>query len=275
MGVTLVSYQGNEGAWCQRLFCRDLQQDCPNSIDDIIAILDRRKKRSGSKDQLGELAQKTILAYAERAILLRESAAPWRMGVGNPVTYELLTGGSNLETMVAATNVMRDMVERHQKFVFVAKQPREQMLLTIGQALRPMEYAIVRTLDEDLEDWLHQKRFAVSVSTELLWDQEAISPAEWIPRFIQRVASQIVVCLFRASEVAPAQIFYAHVDHADLAAHIVLADSVLQAHRGVPMLTDIARHVCNTVFGDSLAGIAENAYAAAGVPWRYTHRQSH
>jgi hypothetical protein len=274
MGVTLVSYQGNEGAWCERLYRHDLRKGCANPVDEAIAILERRAKRSASKDRLGELAQKAILAYAERAILLRESKAPWLMGIGHPVPYELLTGGSNLELMVAATTVMRELVERRQKFVFVAKEPREQMLLTIAEALRPMEYAIVKTLDEDLEDWLHQKRFAVRVTTDLLWDQEIISPSEWIPRFIQRVASQIVVGLFRATEVAPAQIFYAHVDHADLAAHIVLADSALQAHRGVPMLTDIARHVCNVVFGDCLAGIAGNAYAAAGVPWRYSG-QSH
>jgi hypothetical protein len=275
MGVTLVSYQGDQGAWCQRLFRHDLQKGCANPVDEAIAILERRSKRSGSKDRLGELAQKAILAYAERAILLRESKASWLMGVGNPVTYELLTGGSNLELMVAATTVVRELVEQRQKFVFVAKEPREHMLLTIAQALRPMEFAIVKTLDEDLEDWLHQQRFTAQASVGLTWDREVITPAEWIPRFIKRVASKIVVGLFRATEIAPAQIFYAHVDHADLAAHIVLADSVLQEHRGVPMLTDIARQVCNTVFSDSLAGLAGNAYTAAGVPWRYSHRLSH
>ena len=275
MGVTLVTYQGDQGTWCQRLFRRDLHQGCPDPVDEAIAILERRSKRSGSQDGLGDLARKAILAYAERAILLRESKAQWLMGVGNPVTYELLTGGSNLELMIAATTVIRELVEQRQKFVFVAQEPRERMLLTVAEALGPMQYAIVKTLDEDLEEWLHQRRFAVQVSPGLSWDHDVIAPAEWIPRFIKRVASKIVVGLFRATEVAPAQMFYAHVDHADLAAHIVLADSVLQRHRGVPMLADIARHVCNTVFGDSLDGIAANAYAAAGVPWRYFNSSSH
>lgn len=271
MGVTLVSYQGNEGTWCQRLFRRDLEKSSADPIQEAIAILDRRQQRSRSGDRLGELAQKAILTYAERAILLQRSKAPWRMGVGNPVTYELLTGGSNLEMMVAATNVLRDLVEKHQKFVFISREPREQMLLTIAHALRPMEFAIVRTLDAELDDWLHQRRYVTQDSTRLTWDAESILPSQWIPRFIEQVASKIVVGLFRASETAPAQIFYAHEDHADFAAHIALADSMLQKHRGVPMLIDIARHVCKTVFGDTLTGIAENAYAAAGVPWRYAH----
>lgn len=275
MGVTLVSYQGNEGTWCQRLFRHDLRNGGGEPIEEAIAILERRKKRSGTSDRLGELAQKAILTYAERAILLHRSKAPWRMGVGNPVTYELLTGGSNLEMMVAATTVLRDLVEKHQKFVFVSREPREQMLLTIAHALHPMEFAIVRTLDVELDEWLHQRRYTTQDSTKLPWDGEMILPSQWIPRFIERVASKIVVGLFRTTEAAPAQIFYAHADHSDFAAHIALADSMLQRHRGVPMLIDIARHVCQTVFGDSLAGIAEDAYAAAGVPWRYAYGKSH
>jgi hypothetical protein len=274
MGVSLVSYQGDRGTWCQRLFRRDLQQSCPNRLAEVIEVLERRSKRSGSQDGLGELARKAILAYAERAILLRESRAPWRMGKGNPITYELLTGGSNLELMVEATTVIRALVEQHQKFVFVAEQSRKLDLLTIGQALHPMEFAIVRTLDEEVEDWLHQRRYSAGVSPGLVWDNDVIPPVQWIPRFIERVASKIVVGLFRATEVAPAQTFYAHLDHADLAAHIVLADSLLQQHRGVPMLADIARHVCIGVFSDSLESIAANAYAAAGVPWRYFNGQS-
>src|SRR5439155_13308177 len=134
------------------------------------------------------------------------------------------------------TRVLRGLIEGHRKFVFVASEPRERMLLTIGQALRPLEYAIVGTLDCWLRDWLEQRRFAADTSTPLDWDGEALAPAEWIPRFIDRVASQVVVGLYRATRLAPAQLFYAHVDHADVAAHIVLADSVLQEHRGFPLL---------------------------------------
>src|SRR5271163_585198 len=110
-------------------------------------------------DQLGELARKAVMDYAERAILLRRSEAVWRMGHGNPVTYELLTGAGLLELMVAGTRVMRELIEKCRKFVFVASEPRERLLLTIGQALPPMHYAIIDTLDTRLERWFHQERF--------------------------------------------------------------------------------------------------------------------
>jgi hypothetical protein len=280
IGVTLVSYQGNQGTWCQRLFRKDLQQNYPSPVEEALAILERRAERGGAAaghaggDGPGELAHKAILDYAERAILLRRSQACWRLGHGNPITYELLTGGGNLELMVEATKVLRELVEGHEKFVFVAQEPRDRMLLTIASALHPMEFAIVGTLDERLQHWLHQNRFKADASKKVRWDGELISPAEWIPRVIQRVASQIVVGLFKATPVAPAHTFYAHIDHADYAAHMVLADSVLQEHKGSPLLTDIAHNVCDSVFGNSLDALAASAYAAAGAPWQYLHGRS-
>jgi hypothetical protein len=170
---------------------------------------------------------------------------------------------------MAGTAVLRELIEGHRKFVFVASEPRELVLLTIGQALRPLEYALVCTLDDRLRGWFHQRRFTADPAAGMLWDGEPLSPAEWIPRFLERVASRVMVGVYRATETAPAQLFYAHADHAHLAAHIVLADSMLQEHRGFPLLLDLADHVCAAVFGGSLRYLTETAYAAAGAPWRY------
>jgi hypothetical protein len=270
IGVSLVSYQGNQGTWCQRLFHHDLRQKSDDLIDELLEVLDRRSQRTHERAGMGELVRQAMMQYGERAILLRRSKATWRMGHGNPVTYEMLTGGGNLQLMLAATAVLRELIERHQKFVFAASEPRDHFLMTIGQALPPMQYAIVKTLDEELQDWLHQQRFRANVGGQLTWDGEPIEATQWIPRFIKTVASQVVVGLFRASRLAPAQKFYAHVDHADLAAHIVLADSMMQEHRGFPLLADMARRVCRTEFGETLEELAEAAYAAAGAPWRYS-----
>jgi hypothetical protein len=278
IGVSLVSYRGDQGTWGQRLFRHDLKQKGID-VDELIQFLERRDKRDSSTrppgaDQLGELVQKAILDCAERAILLRRSQAVWRMGHGNPVTYELLTGGNNLDLMVHATGVLRDLIEKHQKFVFVASEPRDRLLQTIGQALRPMEYAVMGTLDDRLGTWLHQARFKVGVTTKLAWDQDSISPAEWIPRFIERVASKVVIGLFRTTLLAPAQVFYAHEDHSEIAAHIAIADSMLR-EQGTPLLLQMAQHTCNAVFGDSLEALAEQAYAAAGAHNRYFSGRSH
>jgi hypothetical protein len=65
-------------------------------------------------------------------------------------------------------------------------------------------------------------------------------------------------------------VFYAHKDHAHVAARIALADSVFHAHRGFPLLLDLADRVCAGSFpGDSLRGPLDVAYAEAGEPLRY------
>ena len=157
VGVSLVSYRGDQGTWHQRLFRRDLRQAGGDPVDEVLEVLERRSQRaalnhSTASDQLGEMGRKTVMDYAERAILLRQSKAVWRMGHGNPITYELLTGGSILELMVAGTNVVRELVEEYPKFVFVASEPRELALLTIGNALPPLHYAIVQTLSDQMRE---------------------------------------------------------------------------------------------------------------------------
>ena len=82
--------------------------------------------------------------------------------------------------------------------------------------------------------------------------------------------------VYRATPIAPAQVFYAHVDHVHEAAHIALADSTLQEHRGFPMLVTLADTVCTATFGtDSLVPQIQVAYTDAGAPLRYqTERQT-
>jgi hypothetical protein len=274
IGVGLVSYRGDEGTWCQRMFRRDLRRKGGDPVEDVAELLQRRSQRGAlnratAQDALGDLARRALMSYGERAVLLRRSKAVWRMGHGNPIPYELLTGAGCFEVMVASLTILRELIEKHQKFVFVASEPRERLLLTIGHALGPMQYAVVGTLKERLESWLHQDRFAVGVAQEADWDGERLKPRQWIPRFLERVASKVVVGVYRATLLAPAQVFYAHEDHADLAAHIVLADSTLQEHRGFPLLLDLAHHVCGAVFGGALQSLTESAYATAGAPWRY------
>src|SRR5262249_33002774 len=74
IGVSLVSYRGDQGTWGQRLFRRDLHQKGVD-VEEMMDFLERRAKRDSSarmpgQDHLGELIQKALLDYAERAILL-------------------------------------------------------------------------------------------------------------------------------------------------------------------------------------------------------------
>ncbi len=275
IGVALVSYGDNQGTWCQRLFRRDLHLDHGDLIASTLDQLERRSQRGGLNqpqpgDMLSELGERAIMSYAERAVLLDRSEAVWRMGHGSPAPLELLNGAGCPDLVIESIKVMRGLIEGHRKFVFVASEPGDLGLLTIGQGLHPLEFAIVCTLRDRLEYALSQMSFSDRVSVDATWDGETLTTEQWVQRFRDEIAPHVVVGVYRATRLAPAQLFYAHEDHFDVAARIALADSVLQEERGFPLLIELADRVCRDVYGGStLKEMASAAYAAAGVPFRY------
>lgn len=276
VGVSLVAYNGSLGTWVQRLFRRDLREDVDDPVEEALALLERRDDRGGlhqpsSKDDLSEMARQAIMTYAERAVLLKRSNAAWRLGHGSPAPWELLTGTAVvLDLMVEATRLLEELILGHRKFVFVPSEPAARGLLMVGDALQPLEFAIVETLAERIEGIVKATDYGYPTASDTWAAGQAHSQEAWIRRFLREVASQVVVGVYRASELAPPQLFYAHVDHAHEAALIALADSVLQPHRGFPMLIDLADRVCAVTFGSqSLAGALQLAYTRAGQPLRY------
>src|SRR5438067_380261 len=143
-------------------------------VEEVLDVLERRCRRAGlnqpdRRDLLSELAQRAIMSYAERAILLRRATAPWRMGHGSPVPHELLTGGGSPDLMIESVKVIRELVEGHQKFVFVASEPGDRALLTIGHALHPLEFAIVATLRERMAPFLELQDFHTRPTVDATW----------------------------------------------------------------------------------------------------------
>jgi len=273
IGVSLVSYRGDAYTWGQRLFRRDLRLDTGDLVEEALQLLDQRGRRGGlgqpsGFDQLSELAQRGIMSFAERAVLARHGQALWRIGHGSPAPYELFVHIPDLA--IESIKVLRELIEGHQKFVFVASEPTDRALISLGQVLRPLEYAIVGTLRDLMEQYLDQWTCAGSATVDAAWDGVPLTPLEWIRRFRDEVLSQVVYGIYRATPLAPPQVFYAHVDHADLAVRVALADSLLLEQRGFPMLIDLADRVCSSIYGGkSLNELAQEAYAAAGAPFRY------
>jgi hypothetical protein len=272
IGVSLVSYQGDGGCWQQRLFRRDVKQRNPDPVQAVMDLLERRGTRAGlhekSFDELSELAKRGLMSFAERAVLATRSTAPWRMGHGSPAPFELIVG-SFADLAIESIKVIRRLVD-HQRFVFVASEPDDRALLTIGQGLFPLEYAIIGTLQDWIGPYVEDWRPTHEATVDLTWDGLEMPAQEWMKRFRDKVATQVVYGLYRATLLGPPQMFFAHQDHAHVAARIALADSVLLEDRGFPMLIDLADRVCQSVYGSgSLREMAETAYAAAGAPFRY------
>jgi len=266
IGVCLVSYRGDQGSWVHRIFRRDLRASSGKSaVEETLELLEHRNRRTGvdqksPRDRLTELARRGILEYAERAVLLDRSDARWRLGHGSPVTFQLLTGSGMLELVQASLVLLRRLILDHRRFVFVPSAPSAREILTIGNALRPLEYAIVDTPLDAL----------LSVADGGYRGEGWGPVGKDVKCFVKEVGPRIVVGVYRVSHLAPAQMFYAHVDHAHDAALIAMADSALQEHRGFPLLVDLADKLCTASFGgETLAASTRLAYAAAGAPYRY------
>ncbi len=266
IGVCLVSYRGDQGSWVHRIFRRDLRTaSSMDPINETMEILERRRKRgaidlANPEDRLADLTRRGIMAYAERAVLVDRSDAIWRMGHGNPTPYELVTGSGFPELLRASLTLMKRLVLEHKRFVFVPSATTARELLTIGNALQPLEYAIVDTN----EDFL--RRIAEGHYRGDAWGK--LKPA--VDSFVEECGPKVVVGMYRVSTLAPAQMFYANVNCAHEAVLVSMADSVLQEHRGFPMMIDLADAVCRASFGaDTLGVTTQLAFAAAGDPFRY------
>jgi hypothetical protein len=269
IGVCLVSYQGEQGAYAHRIFRRDLQMQGDDILEEIKQLLTERQNR-GTTGQADEntsagrsmLAQRGLMAYAERAILMEKSSALWRMGHGNPIPYELLTGywATREEMARAAISLFQKMIA-HERFVFVLSNTSRRELITIGGALKPLEYLIVDTAKGDLVS-LIERGGARGKMREI---QRA---------FAEQHGDDIVLGLFRASAISPAYLFYAHRKHLEIAALLAISDALLQEHRGFPMLIDIADNICTATFGaETFYATIRSAYADANQPYRYLNER--
>lgn len=274
IGVCLVSYCGNQGSWSTRLFRKDLREEHADPVGEVMAVLERRGQRAGlnqtdRRDGLSELAQRAVMSFAELRVLAERATKPWRMGHGSPAPYQLLAGAGNPDVMIESVKVMRRLIAGHKRFVFVSSESGDRDLLTLGQALRPLEYLIVGTLTERIERFVSELQFSGRVTVDNRWD-DPLPPNKWVQRFCDEVAGQVLVGVYRASWLAPPQVFYCHREHFTTAARIAIADSVLLPDRGFPMLIDLTDRACKSVYGGgSLKEMADAAYARAGAGVRY------
>jgi hypothetical protein len=267
IAVAKVSYESDGSTWSHRLYWRDLRlknlADIGERINELLQIrapAGGRNRRSGGRRNPGkvsELLRRGLMAYAERAVLLAESTALWRIGHGNVAPYELLTGSGSMELLSAALEVLAGLVLDHQHFLFVPSDATSRDILTLGGALRPLEYAIVTT----------GKRQMLQIVENGHYGEEHRHRAL---NFVDEAGPKIVLGVYRASAYGPPHLFYAHDDWAHDAATLAIADSRIQEHRGFPMLIDLADGVCAATFdGTSFRSSIEAAYTEEGAPFRY------
>jgi hypothetical protein len=262
IGVSLVSYAGEQGAWTHRVFRRELRAKGPTvTRDEVLDALLKRRGRGGlgqpdkrkEGGRISELLGRGLMSYSERAVLSDHTDTPWRMGHGSPAPYELLTGSGNMDLLRAGLDAVRRLVV-HKRFVFVPSADGDRLLLTLGMALRPLEYAIV----------YHDRERMKAIVEGGHYGEAHVAFAQ---SFVEDTGPDIVVGVYRTYQDVPAQVFYAHREHVHEAAIIAMADSVLQSHRGFPTLIDVADIACKTYTGmDAFTSGIQAGYARSGSP---------
>ncbi len=267
IGVCTVNYSGDTNEFRRQLYRRDVRLEIDDPVEEMIEVLEQRQRRAAlgyedERDELSALMRRSLMSYAERAILLHTAPDRWLLGHGSPVPREILTIG--LQTMLASSlDLLRELVLEHQKFVFVPSSPRELLITTLGNVLRPLQFLIVDTLYDQLTHWTQQASYSREMGRK-------------VREFVEEVGPQVVRGVYRASASAPPYVFYAHVDHAQEAALLALADSTLQEHRGFPVLLDLADQLCRASFEpNAFRTVVQQGYAQAGQPFRYlTERET-
>lgn len=272
LGVTKVAYQGDQSTYSHRLYRRDMRVRGKGTVEaEVLEFLDRRQRRGGigqpsHRDQMSDMFRRAIMTFAERAVLADRSVAPWRMGHGSPLAHELLTGSGSAELIVRSLEVLQRLVLDHKRFVFVPSAPAERALLTMGNALEPLEFAVIDTAVDRLRRTIDQGGYR---------GQEFRDAKRHLEQFAAEAGPKVLTGVYRVSRHSPAQVFYAHADHVSEAALIAMSDSILQDHRGFPMLLDLADRLCSNLMGpETLLRPVIALYADAGEPLRYQPERS-
>lgn len=267
IGVCTVSYQGDTGEFRKQIYRRDVRIDDSDPVEEMVAVLEERQTRAApgyedERDELNILMRRGLMAYAERGLLLNKAVGRWMMGQGTPAPRELLTVGFN-KVLESSLTMLNQLILQHQKFIYVPSSPRELLMKTLGDTLNPLQFLIVDTLEDQLQSWLDHAHYSLSMGRR-------------VQQFVGEVGPQIVRGVYRAASGSPPCVFYAHVEHAQEAALIAMADSVLQEYRGFPMLLALADNLCRASFEPtSFRTLVQQGYAASGHPYRYlTERET-
>lgn len=280
IGICLTSYvgAGDGGSIVQRLFRHDITRrtdDAEAEVRDFISQRARRRRRGPSELgddglplSLSDMLCRALMIYGERAMLADRSDRRWRLGHGSPMPHEMLVGSGREEMIWASLRTLRQLLAEHRRFIFVPSEISDQAVRTIANALRPLQYAVLRNTQDIIEGYIEGSSYE-----RPHYKKKGIYQA--LREFQLDVGSKVLLCVYRVSQFSPGGIFYAHEDFVHEAAQIVMADSALQEHRGFPNLIDIADRTCRGMFDAGyVTAQVHTALARSGAPFQYFAERS-
>lgn len=251
VGVCLTRYDGAMHSWKTTFLRHDYSADHKDVVEGLRQFLDRRAARGSvnNRDQITSLLRRGIMASMERKALLQRTTTPWRFGHGVPTPLEILTGSGSMELIDEMLPVLEQLLLQEKRWVFVSERDANRALLTIAGALEAGQIAILQKGKLVLQDMVERGTYDPVRKAKVL-------------TFAEKLGESMIVGGFRATRSAPAQLFFAHAEHALEAGVIALADAALQPHRGYPLLLELARLGAKTGLGvESFGSLVEAAYS--------------
>lgn len=282
IGICLTSYlgTGDGGTIGHRLYRHDIMRKNGNAEEEVFEFLSRRarrKRRDLARPEFGDDGQpmsisdmlcRALMIYAERAMLADRSTRPWRLGHGGPMPHELIVGSGRNEMAFASLEMLRRLLLGHKRTIFVPSEISDAAVITIANALKPLQYAVLRNTKDIIEGYI-----AGSSYERPHYKRSGLYQA--VRSFQDDVGSKVVLGVYRASALCPGRVFYAHEDHVHEAAQIIMADSALQEARGFPNLIDLADRTCKGMFEPGgLSAQVHAALARSGSPFRFLAERS-
>jgi hypothetical protein len=279
IGIAMTTYaeQGNGSTFGQRLYRHEIRQrsrDPERDLEDFIARRQRRDIAGYEGEDLissSDMMSRALMSYAERALLAFKSDRPWRMGHGNPFSYEVFTGAGHPEIPVRGAAVLTELFGVHKQAVFVPSDLADRGPKTIAAALRPGEYAILFNCSDQINRYLAKGTESAYNRQSGAYRQARLA----LENLRDDVARNVILGIYKAAALSPGHIFYAHAEHAHQAALIALADSALRENRGFPNLIDLADTMCRSAFDNSsLTANVHAALARANTPFAFLSERS-
>jgi hypothetical protein len=264
VGICLIRYDGKMRSWRTIFLRHDCDVRSSNPVDEILAVLDRRARRSSAgpgasgQDSISRLMRRAFQSAAERKSLLEQNGSGWCMGYGLPAPYELLTGSGSMDLIEAALPVLESLLLGEKRWIFVPDSLSNRAYATLAAALHPGELVIIQkaksTLDAIVERGHYESGYQAKVR-----------------QFVKRAGEEIIIGGFRATRFSSPQLFFAHAEHALQAGLIAMADAALQPHRGFPLLLELAGISAKVGLGiEAFQGMIESTYASAGAANSYS-----
>jgi hypothetical protein len=259
VGVCMTRYDTAMHSWRTTFLRQDYQANHTDVVTGLKEFLDKRQSQGSvdQRDNMTNLLRRGITASMERKALLLRTNTPWRLGHGVPTPLEILTGSGSMELIDEMIPTLEQLLLQHKRWVFVSERDASRVLLTIAGALRPGQIAILQKGKLVLQKMVERGTY------------DSVRKANVLD-FAERLGEAMVVGGFRATPQAPAQLFFAHAEHALEAGVIALADAALQPQRGYPLLLELARLGAKSGLGiESFGSLVEAAYSKEQASGQY------